>query len=151
MSPEQAEGKCVDARSDVFSFGTMFYEMLAGERPFQAETANSTSAPILTREARPLSERRADVPAGVEQIVQICLRKEARWRFQSMADVEILLEAALAEKADSKPALVGSVEVGRRGLVVWTFVVLLLSVAAVTWWWARRGMRPNRARSLCVA
>ena len=140
MSPEQAEGKRVDARSDVFSFGVVFYEMLAGERPFQAETKISTLAAILTCKPRPLSEARPEVSADVERIVRICLCKEARRRFQSMGDVEILLETALAEKTAAKQDPVEATGGKRRALAVWTLAVVLLAGAAAagTWWWARR-------------
>ena len=92
MSPEQAEGKPVDARSDIFSFGSVLYEMLTGQRAFQGETKASTIAAILREEPKPLSEVAEGLPREVERVVKRCLRKVRERRFQYMADVRVALE-----------------------------------------------------------
>jgi serine/threonine protein kinase len=92
MSPEQAEGKRVDHRSDVFSFGTVLYEMLTGRRAFQGSSTISTMAAILTAEPPPLSTEAKGVPHELERIVRRCLQKAPEKRWQSMADVKIALE-----------------------------------------------------------
>jgi len=92
MSPEQAEGKSVDHRSDIFSFGAMFYEMLTGRRPFQGDSTVSTLAAILTSDPPSLA---ADVSGFHPELVRIvarCLRKIPERRWQSIADVRIALE-----------------------------------------------------------
>jgi serine/threonine protein kinase/Tol biopolymer transport system component len=92
MSPEQAEGRAVDHRSDIFSFGAVLYEMLAGRRAFHKESTVSTLAAILTSEPPPLSEAAPDLPQELARIVGRCLRKAPERRWQSIADVRIALE-----------------------------------------------------------
>ncbi len=100
MSPEQAEGKAVDARSDIFSFGSVLYEMLTGQRAFQGETKASTIAAILREEPKPLSQIAEGLPREVERIVRRCLRKDPAHRFQHMDDLKVALEE-LKEESDS--------------------------------------------------
>ncbi len=96
MSPEQAEGRNLDARSDIFSFGLILYEMLSGQRAFARDTWIATLAAILRDEPRPLREIRAAVPASLERHVARCLRKDPAQRFQTMLDVKrALVEADL--------------------------------------------------------
>jgi Tol biopolymer transport system component len=92
MSPEQVEAKPVNARSDIFSFGSMLYEMLTGRRPFQGESNISTLAAILHQEPKPASEFVPEIPRDLEQIVVRCLRKDPQRRIQVMDDVKLLLE-----------------------------------------------------------
>jgi eukaryotic-like serine/threonine-protein kinase len=100
MSPEQAEGKPVDHRSDIFSFGALCYEMITGRRAFQGGSTVSTLAAILTAEPAPLSRNAPDLPAEVGRIVARCLRKAPEKRWQSIADVRIALEE-LKQELDS--------------------------------------------------
>ena len=93
MSPEQAEGRTVDARSDMFSFGTVLYQLLSGSRPFGGDTQAATLASILRDEPPPLRTARYDVPETVALVITRCLRKRADERFQSAAD----LRSALAQ------------------------------------------------------
>jgi serine/threonine protein kinase/Tfp pilus assembly protein PilF len=88
MSPEQAEGRQLDARSDVFSFGLVLYEMLSGRRAFDGESWVSVISAILRDEPKPLREVRAEIPAWLEQAVSRCLRKDPVERFQNMLDVK---------------------------------------------------------------
>jgi serine/threonine protein kinase len=92
MSPEQAEGKQVDHRSDIFAFGAVLYEMLTGRKAFRGESAVSTLAAILTAEPVPLSREAGGIPDELTRIVNRCLRKAPEKRWQSMADVRIALE-----------------------------------------------------------
>jgi eukaryotic-like serine/threonine-protein kinase len=92
MSPEQARGRPVDTRSDIFSFGVMLYEMLTSRRPFEAADRLSTLAAILEHEPTPLTEMDAKIPHELERVVQRCLRKDPDRRFQGMADVKVALE-----------------------------------------------------------
>jgi len=100
MSPEQAEGKRLDARSDVFSFGAVLYEMLTGQRAFRGDSSASTLAAVLRSEPRPASEVVPDLPREVERIVARCLRKDPARRFQHMDDLKVALQE-LKEESDS--------------------------------------------------
>ena len=93
MSPEQAEGKPADARSDVFSFGAVLYEMLSGRRAFEGESAISTMAAVLHKEPR-----RLDTPPALERVVVRCLEKQAARRFQTMLELREALGKAQAER-----------------------------------------------------
>ena len=96
MSPEQASGMTVDARSDIFSFGLVLYEMLSGERAFPGRTPLATVAGILHAEPRPLTK----APFALAEVVRCCLRKEPADRFQTMAEVRLALDdASLAPPA----------------------------------------------------
>jgi Tol biopolymer transport system component len=92
MSPEQAEGKRVDARSDIFSFGAVLYEMLSGERAFHGETTVSTLASILRDEPHPIARMRAEAPRELDGCIARCLRKKPEERFQSIEEVRVLLD-----------------------------------------------------------
>ncbi|MCG6919840.1 MAG: serine/threonine-protein kinase, partial [Acidobacteria bacterium] len=100
MSPEQAEGKRLDARSDVFSFGAVLYEMLTGQRAFRGDSSASTLAAVLRSEPRPASEVVPDLPREVERIIARCLRKDPARRFQHMDDLKVALQE-LKEESDS--------------------------------------------------
>jgi serine/threonine protein kinase len=97
MSPEQAEGKEVDARSDIFSFGSMLYEMLSGRWAFRRDSPALTLAAVLHMDPPPLP---AEVPQELERFVARCLRKDPARRFQTMADLKVTLEE-LKEESDS--------------------------------------------------
>jgi eukaryotic-like serine/threonine-protein kinase len=93
MSPEQVRGAPLDARSDIFSFGTVLYEMLSGRRPFQGDSAADTMSAILTREPPGLSSTGESVPPGLERLVRHCLEKNPEERFHSAGDLAFDLEA----------------------------------------------------------
>ena len=96
MSPEQAEGRELDPRSDIFSFGLVLYEMLSGERAFRGDSWISTVAAILHGEPRPLRE--FNIPSTLDQLVTRCLRKNPDDRFQSIVEVKHALAAAAAPR-----------------------------------------------------
>jgi serine/threonine-protein kinase len=100
MSPEQAQGKKVDTRSDIFSFGVVLYEMVTGARAFPGDNALSTLSAILRDEARPMAEVAPDIPPQIEQVVKRCLRKSPDDRWQSMQLVNAALNA-LKHESDS--------------------------------------------------
>jgi serine/threonine protein kinase/Tfp pilus assembly protein PilF len=103
MSPEQAEGRELDARSDIFSYGLILYEMLCGQRAFRGDSWISTLASILRDEPRPFPEIHAAIPEPLKQHVTRCLRKDPGQRFQSMLEVKLALE-----QASSAPGIVSS-------------------------------------------
>jgi serine/threonine protein kinase len=87
MSPEQAEGRRVDARSDIFSFGSVLYEMVTGKRAFEGRSGISTLSAILRDEVTPIYEHAPDVPPLLEQIILRCLMKDPAARWQTMKEV----------------------------------------------------------------
>ncbi len=92
MSPEQAQGNRVDARSDIFSFGAVLYEMLTGERAFQGNSGLATLTAVLRDNPKEFSKLNVQAPAEVQDIVMRCLRKDPDQRIQSMRDVKNALE-----------------------------------------------------------
>ena len=108
MSPEQAEGKQVDARSDIFSFGALLYEVVTGRRAFDGGSVAGTLSAILHQEPRPDSS----IPVEVEKIISRCLRKDPGRRPQHMGDVALALEE-LAD-SDAPPDVAGSTPPGPR-------------------------------------
>ena len=101
MSPEQAEGKPVDARSDIFSFGAVLYEMITGQRAFRGESRISTLAAIVEKEPQPPSEISA-TPPELDRLIVRCLRKDVKRRSQNMADVKLALEELRDESESGK-------------------------------------------------
>lgn len=91
MSPEQAEGKRVDARSDIFAFGSVLYEMLTGRRAFEGTSGISTLSAILRDDVKPMYEVAPEVPPLLEQIVLRCLQKNPDSRWPSMKQLESAL------------------------------------------------------------
>jgi eukaryotic-like serine/threonine-protein kinase len=100
MSPEQAQGKPVDARSDVFSFGSVLYEMVTGRQAFQRNTNISTLSAIVDSEPQPIHDIRPDVPREIESIVKRCMRKDLDRRIQHLSDLKLTLEE-LHEQSES--------------------------------------------------
>ena len=93
MAPEQVRGRAADKRSDLFAFGTILYEMLAGQRAFRGDSAADTITAILTKEPADLSQTNKDVHPGLDRIVRHCLEKNPEERFESARDVAFDLEA----------------------------------------------------------
>lgn len=100
MSPEQAQGKKVDTRSDIFSYGAVFYEMVTGSRAFQGDSTLTTLSAILRDDVRPVAEFAPEAPPQVEQLIKRCLRKSPDDRWQTMKDVQMAL-MALKHESDS--------------------------------------------------
>src|SRR5713226_5042010 len=93
MSPEQVKGEALDARSDIFSFGVVLYEMISGRQPFASESAAATFSAILTRELQPLARYSREAPAELERIVSKALRKDKEDRYQTARDLLIDLRS----------------------------------------------------------
>jgi serine/threonine protein kinase len=129
MSPEQASGGKVDARSDVFAFGAVLYEMVTGRRPFGGGSTAEMLACLLKEQPKPPSEFVPDLPKELERIVLRCLRKEPARRFQHMTDLKVELEE-VKEESDSGSITPGVRAPRRRGL--WVAAGLLGALALAT-------------------
>lgn len=133
MSPEQAQGHEVDARSDVFSFGTVLYEMLTGQRAFGASTAIAQLEAVLRAEPPPL----AGMPAELAKLVSRCLRKDPARRAQHMDDVKLVLEE-LREPQSAR-------RLWRRPAIALLLVAVVVTLGPALWRWrAREELPPMR-------
>jgi serine/threonine protein kinase len=126
MSPEQLRGAGSDARSDLFSFGVVLYEMLSGQRAFRGKTTADTISAVLREDPPDLTASGRDVPPMLERIVRHCLEKDPAARFQSARDVVFDLET-LSTISSSAPATAVRTQKARR---TW-LVPGLLGTAAV--------------------
>jgi serine/threonine protein kinase/Tol biopolymer transport system component len=142
MSPEQASGDSVDARSDIFSFGTVLYEIVTGRRPFAGASSAEMLAALLKEQARPPSDLVPDVPKELERIILRCLRKEPGRRFQNMADVRIELQDVKEESDSQASAPAGTANpkrrFRRRFVALAAAGFLVLSAAAIVTLWRLR-------------
>ncbi|MEO5987468.1 MAG: protein kinase, partial [Candidatus Eisenbacteria bacterium] len=104
MSPEQVRGQAVDARSDLFSFGVLLYEMLTGRQPFRGESAADTMTAILREDPAPLATFAPESPPGLQRIVERCLEKQPAARFRTAADLAFALEALASGSSSGSQA-----------------------------------------------
>jgi tRNA A-37 threonylcarbamoyl transferase component Bud32/WD40 repeat protein len=157
MSPEQVRGQPADHRSDLFSFGCILYEMLSGRRAFSAGSSVETMNAILKEEPADLGRSVAELPPGLERIVQHCLEKSPEERFQSARDLGFQLEALSAISAGSIAGISGIRSGGeaaigsagaRRGLLgarvlLWPAVLAAAALAAAGFLAGRSTQAPN--------
>ena len=144
VSPEQAAGERVDARSDIFSFGALLYEMVTGRRAFQGSSPAETIAQVMRDQPRPPSEITPGVPRDLERLILRCLRKERERRVQFMADVKVELQE-IAE-APGVPQTAQRPPVHDRRLA-WTagavLIALAIAATALFVWRGREIARPH--------
>jgi eukaryotic-like serine/threonine-protein kinase len=106
MSPEQADGRKVDARSDVFSFGSVLYEMATGQRAFAGGSKLSSLSAVMYKDPQPASQSVPELPPEIDRIITRCLKKDPERRWQTMADVKVALEDLHDEMETSNFAFV---------------------------------------------
>jgi len=139
MSPEQAQGEAIDARSDIFSFGVMLYEMLTGRRPFTGDTKLSMLAAIVNQEPPSVRQVVEGLPSEMDRVVTRCLRKDPARRFQTMADLKVALEELKEESDSGRLASAGPERPARhRRPWLWSGAGIMLAVALVGTWLLRR-------------
>jgi Tol biopolymer transport system component len=119
MSPEQVRGQAVDARSDIFSFGAILYETLAGRRAFQGASHVETMNAILKDEPPELSVSTTHVSAAIERVVRRCLEKEAEERFQSASDLAFALDALSGVQSSNATAAIAPGDAAKHTRAKW--------------------------------
>ncbi len=150
MAPEQAKGKPVDRRADIWTFGIVLFEMLSGRQAFRGETVTETIAQVITQPPD-WTSLPTSTPAGVRRLLRRCLEKEPRSRFQSAGDLRVEIEELLAapSPADAVPAhAIVAPQSGWRRYLPWGISALLLIALAGTAWraWTLRTTEPAPLR-----
>jgi serine/threonine protein kinase len=148
MSPEQAEGKSVDPRSDIFSLGSVLYQMASGKRAFSGDSMMATMAAVLQKEPDPLPET---VVPELQKVVVRCLKKDPERRFQSMADVRVSLEELREEtlsRIPSSASATGPAPTRRPPLRIAAWLMAAIAILAVAVFLGTRSSRsPQEASS----
>jgi len=141
MAPEQARGKKIDRRVDIWAFGVVFYEMLTGRRLFEGESVAETLGLIFSREPD-LKALPADTPPGVRRIIGRCLVKDPRQRLRDAGDARLLIDDALEGRADPASSAAIATPAATRAARAWWPIVaacaLIAIAAAAAGWFARR-------------
>jgi eukaryotic-like serine/threonine-protein kinase len=140
MAPEQVRGQRADHRADIFAFGAILYEMLAGKRAFQKATAADTQSAILNEDPPSISQVTTSLAPGLQRVVHRCLEKNPEQRFQSASDLAFALDA-LSETSSSTAALSGKAPWKMSRL--WALAAVLVAVVAAGLW-LRFRIRPIR-------
>jgi len=131
MSPEQARGKAVDRRTDIWSFGCVLFEMLAGRRVYDGETVSDMVARILEREPD-WSALPATTPPRLMALLKRCMVKDAKQRQRDIGDVRLELEAiAAGDRGETAPAISASASARKRGVPAWALVLGGLALLAL--------------------
>ncbi|MFY9551866.1 MAG: protein kinase [Thermoanaerobaculia bacterium] len=136
MSPEQVRGKPADARSDIFSFGSVLYEMLSGLRAFQRDSAADTMSAILREEPPDLSATNQNIHPAVDRIVRHCLEKNPEERFHSAHDLAFDIEAISGVSGERAVSAAGA----KRRFPAWALVAAAAVAAALVTHFAERAL-----------
>jgi eukaryotic-like serine/threonine-protein kinase len=142
MAPEQVRGGQVDARTDMFSFGVVLYEMLSGKRAFQRDSSPETMTAILKEDVPELTDTKLPVAPALERIVRRCLEKSPEQRFQSAKDLAFALEAVSqisGAKTGAQSAIATAAETKSRALPFAAGALVLAAAMLGVGWWLGRG------------
>ena len=132
MSPEQAEGKRADARSDIFAFGALLYEMVTGRRAFQGQNVITILAAVMNQEPAPAHTLAAASPPELEWLITRCLKKDPQRRIQHIVEVKLALSEVL-DGIESPSAMPAPAKPRRRGWLGPAIVALVLGLAPGAW------------------
>jgi serine/threonine protein kinase/Tol biopolymer transport system component len=144
MSPEQAEGKSTDARTDIFSFGTVLYEMITGRRAFTGESMASTLSAILRDKPKPIAELVPGFPRDLDRIVSRCLQKDPNRRYQHAGDLKIDLQQFEEDVASGRSEAPGERQ-ALPGTIHWWWLAAagaFIGVSFLVGWHLRRPQMP---------
>jgi len=147
MSPEQVEGKKLDAGSDVFSFGAVLYEMLTGRRAFRGDSQISTMSAILRDSPQPVKKLRPEAPAELERILLRCLQKNPEARYHSGAELHKDLTACQSQLAARRVGVWAFLRKPQFAIPALVLVTVLLAIIA---WYSWRGSRVRWARTVAL-
>jgi hypothetical protein len=142
MSPEQVRGAKVDSRTDIFSLGTVLFEMLTGRRAFQRDTAAETMTAILREDVPELSSTGRQIPPPLDRIVRRCMEKNADERLQAARDVAIALEAVSGSELSAPSGSQAIATTARRSWHLPALMVALLLVGVGAGWLAKSMKTP---------
>ena len=131
MSPEQLEGKTIDARTDIFAFGAILYEMATGKRAFNGASRASLVASILTAHPQPISELRTMMPPALERLIRVCLEKDPDDRWQTAHDVKLELRWILESGSQAGVAMPVVRRRQLRELIAWILAAALVIAVAI--------------------
>ncbi len=133
MSPEQARGKPVDKRTDIWAFGVVLYEMLSGARPFQGEDVSLTLASVMKSDVN-VKTLPGDVPPAVRTVLDRCLAKDPQRRIRDIGDVSLAMEGAFetAVSAPSEQSGAPTLGVWQRPMPLAAGILALLIVTGFT-------------------
>ena len=134
MSPEQAAGQPVDARSDIFSFGVVLYELLAGRRPFEGATDLERLQALINRPAPPLAESSPDVPIGLRNLVEKALEKDPDERYQTARELVVDLRRVARLATTASPGATGGIV--KRGKVMVTAAAAVVALLAAGYFYS---------------
>ncbi len=138
MAPEQIEGKEVDARADIFAFGIVLYEMVAGKKPFEATTTSGLVTAILSSDPPPIAVLKPLAPVSLERLIRACLAKNPDHRWASIHDVLVQLEWIARDATEGAGAstrrAVNPAGVRKAWTVAALAVLAALVAAGVLWW-----------------
>jgi len=149
MAPEQIEGEALDARTDMFSFGLVLYEMATGRRAFEGKTRASLIASVLKETPRSIAETAPMTPPALERLVRICLAKDPADRWQTMHDVALQLRfiAEAGSQAGVPAPVAARRRIGQRVWMAATFGLLLVSAALGALLWRNLPAPPRVIRA----